>query len=53
MKEVAGKGGGASPAGDAISWYSLDGVECADKLGVDPATGLGAAEVAVARMYMA
>src|SRR5512139_3826314 len=46
MKEVAGKGGGASPAGEETSWYSLDGVECANKLGVDPAIGLGAAEAA-------
>ena len=46
MKKVAGNGGSASPAGDETSWYSLDGVECADRLRVDPATGLGAAEAA-------
>lgn len=30
--------------GNETSWYSLDVIECADKLGVDPATGLSAAE---------
>ena len=44
MKKVAGKGSSAAPAVEETSWYSFDGVQCADKLGVDPATGLGAAE---------
>ncbi|HSP56262.1 MAG TPA: cation-transporting P-type ATPase, partial [Dehalococcoidia bacterium] len=42
-----GKAGGASRPGDDITWHSVDGGECADKLGVDPATGLSAADAAV------
>ena len=42
MNQVAGHGGGVSLAGEEISWYALDGVECARTLGVDPAAGAAA-----------
>lgn len=45
MNKLADKEIGAAWVGDAIAWYSLEGGECANRLGVDPATGLGAAEV--------